>query len=117
MVLWGEGRGSKLGWAAATGRLAHLLMWAGMDSYGGWFMLQMASHTKPFSPSISQQSAVAAGNRASDSRASQQKKAERTAGEDPPVTLSLRRPCPVLWAIWDVVIASIGKSRAEILSI
>lgn len=98
-------------------RFAHLLMWAGMDSYGGWFMLQMASHTKPFSPSISQQSAVTAGNRMTDSRTSQQRNVEKTADEETPVTPSLRRSLPVLWAIWDAVTVSVGKSRAEILSI
>lgn len=80
-------------------------------------MLQMASHTKPFSPSISQQSAVTAGNRMTDSTTSQQRNVERTADEEPLVTLGLRRLCPVLWAIWDVVTVSIGKSRPEILSI
>lgn len=80
-------------------------------------MLQMASHTKPFSPSMSQQSAVAAGNRMTDSRASQQRNVERTADGEPPVTLSPCRPRPVLWAIWDVVTVSIGKSRPEITSI
>lgn len=92
-------------------------MWAGMDSYGGWFMLQMASHTKPFSPSISQQSAVTAGNRMTDSRASQQRSVEETADEEPPATPGLRRPRPVLWAIWDAVTVSVGRSRAETPSI
>lgn len=80
-------------------------------------MLQMASHTKPFSPSMSQQSAVTAGNRVTDSRTSQQRKVEKTADEETPVTPSLRCPLPVLWAIWDAVTVSSGKSRAGILSI
>lgn len=96
---------------------AHLLMWAGMFSYGGWFMLQMASHTKPFSPSISQQSAVTAGNRVTDSRTSQQRNVEKTADEEPPVAPSLCRPRSVPGAIWDAVAVSVGKSRAETLSI
>lgn len=98
-------------------RFAHLLMWAGMFSYGGWFMLQMASHTKPFSPSISQQSAVTTGNRMTDSRTSQQRNVEKTADEETPATPSLRCPLPVLWSICDAVTVSTGKSRAEMLSI
>lgn len=91
-------------------------MWAGMASYGGWFMLQIASHTKPFSPSISQQSAVTAGNRIIDSRASQQRNelaVDRTAAEDPPpLTFCVCRPGPVLWAIWEVATTSIGERCA-----
>lgn len=73
-------------------------------------MLQMASHTKPFSPSMSQQSAVTAGNRVTASRTSQQRNVEKTADEE-------SRPRPVLWAIWDAVTVSIGESQTEILSI
>lgn len=94
-------------------------MWEGMASYGGWFMLQIASHTKPFSPSMSQQSAVTVGNRVIDSRASQQRKelaVDRTADE-PPVPLCLCRPRLVLWAIWGVVAISIGESRAGMRAI
>lgn len=83
-------------------------------------MLQIASHTKPFSPSMSQQSAVTIGNRIIDSRASQQRKepaVDSTTEEEPPVTLCLCRPFPVFWAIWDVVTISIGESRAEELAI
>lgn len=101
-------------------KFPYLLMWEGMVSYGGWFILQIASHTKPFSPSISQQSAVTIGNRIIDSRASQQRKelaVDRTTDEEPPVTLCLCRPCPVLRAIWDVVTISIGESRAKMLAI
>lgn len=79
-------------------------------------MLQIASHTKPFSPSMSQQSAVTIGNRITDTRVSQQRKelaVDRTADEEPPVRLCLCRPCPVLWAIWDVITISIGESRPE----
>lgn len=69
---------------------------------------------------MSQQSAVTIGNRIIDSRASQQRKelaVDRTTDEEPPVALCLCRPCPVLWAIWDVVTISIGESRAEMLAI
>lgn len=95
-------------------------MWEGMASYGGWFMLQMASHTKPFSPSMSQQSAVAVGNRTIDSRASQRRKepaADRTAGAGPPVASRLCRPRRVLWAIGGAGAVSIGESRAEVRAI
>lgn len=91
-----------------------------MASYGGWFILQMASQTKPFSPSISQQSAVTVGNRIIDSKVSQQRNelaVDRSADEEPLVTLCLGCPFPVLWAIWDVVTTSIGESRQEMLAI
>lgn len=83
-------------------------------------MLQIASHTKPFSPSISQQSAVTIGNRITDSRASQQRKelaVDKTTDEEPPVALCLCRPCPELWAIWDAITVSAGESCPQILAI
>lgn len=76
-------------------------------------MLQIASQTKPFSPSISQQSAVTTGNRIIDSRASQQRKelaVDKTTDEEPAGVLCLCRPCLVPWAIWEVIAVCIGES-------
>lgn len=94
---------------------SYLFMWVGMASKGGWFILQIASHTKPFSPSISQQSAVTIGNRSTDSRTSQHRKelaVDKIPDEEPPAVL--RFSLPVLWAIWDLAAISIGESQPKI---